>query len=335
MRDIYFDENYGKLYEKIENGKAEIFKLETENGTIINQFIKREIPLMVDGVRYYDTITPYGYGGPCIEKCVNKKELLKEYKVQFGEYVKRNNIVAEFVRFHPIYKNYKDFKDICNAEFNRYTLATNIKDYDNPVRDEFSKGMKKNIRRFLNKGVSPKVVDNPTDKDMAEFVRLYYLNMERLKAEEYYFFEKEHFDEIQRVFKGRYILAQAALDEKVIATNLCFVTDGNVHEYLAGADPDYVCLSPSCVLQYGVALWAKEKGINYVHYGGGLSASENDSLYIYKSKFAKNTKFEFWVGKKVWNNNVYNKLCQKTGVSENESFFPAYRKNMQELKIPN
>ncbi len=84
-----------------------------------------------------------------------------------------------------------------------------------------------------------------------------------------------------------------------------------------------------------VEQWAKEKGINYVHYGGGLSASENDSLYIYKSKFAKNTKFEFWVGKKVWNNNIYNKLCQKTGVSENESFFPAYRKNMQELKIPN
>ena len=36
MKDIYFDENYGKIYEKVEHGEAVVFKCKTENGEIIN-----------------------------------------------------------------------------------------------------------------------------------------------------------------------------------------------------------------------------------------------------------------------------------------------------------
>ena len=52
MNDIYFDRNYGKLYEKIENGKVVIYKLKTSNGIITNQFIKREIPIEIDNHKY-------------------------------------------------------------------------------------------------------------------------------------------------------------------------------------------------------------------------------------------------------------------------------------------
>ena len=38
-KDIYFDINYGKLYETMENGKAEIFEYEDDNGKVSNQFI--------------------------------------------------------------------------------------------------------------------------------------------------------------------------------------------------------------------------------------------------------------------------------------------------------
>ena len=44
-KDIYFEENYGKLYEETENGKTEIFKYEDANGIITNQFIKRIITI--------------------------------------------------------------------------------------------------------------------------------------------------------------------------------------------------------------------------------------------------------------------------------------------------
>ena len=61
MKDLYFDNNYGKLYEKAENGRQEIFKFEDENGVISNQFIKREVPYKVDG----KTVYAIGYSGYC------------------------------------------------------------------------------------------------------------------------------------------------------------------------------------------------------------------------------------------------------------------------------
>ena len=88
-KDLYFDENYGKLYENTENGKAEIFKYEDENGVVSNQFIKRNIPMIQD---YYDIVTPYGYGGPIIEESKNKEILLQNYNEAFKRYCEKNNI---------------------------------------------------------------------------------------------------------------------------------------------------------------------------------------------------------------------------------------------------
>lgn len=328
MKDVYFDENYGKLYEKVEHGEAIIFKCETKNGTIINQFIKREIPLKLGGKTYFDIVTPYGYGGPYIENVIDKEELLNDYEREFTKYCLDNNIVAEFVRFHPIYKNYEDFKEIYNASFNRYTLATNIKDYVDPVQSEFSKHTRKTIRSILNDGISFRMVEKPTDEDMEEFKRIYYLNMERKEAEEYYFFDNEYFQNISKYFCDKFVIAEAIYKDKVVAAGLYFITDGNIHAHLSGTDTEYLHLSPAYILKYGTAIWAKEKGYSYIHYGGGTNAALDNPLYMFKCKFAQNTKLEFWIGKKIWNNQIYNRLCDMAGISKEENYFPAYRKGI-------
>ena len=58
---------------------------------------------------------------------------------------------------------------------------------------------------------------------------------------------------------------------------------------------------------------------------GGRSNSSKDNLYLFKRQFGKNTEFDFYIGKKVWNNKIYNKICKIMGVCEDEDFFPAYR----------
>ena len=63
-----------------------------------------------------------------------------------------------------------------------------------------------------------------------------------------------------------------------------------------------------------------------IHHGGGRSSSEEDNLYKFKKQFAKNTKFDFYLGKKIWNKEIYNKLCNEVKVSKDEEYFPAYRK---------
>ena len=324
--DFYFDKNYGKLYEKIENGKAQIFTIENEYGKISNQFLIREIPDKINQNIYYDIVTPYGYGGPIIESLTgNKETLLETYENEFAKYCIENNIVSEFVRFHPIVKNYIDFKEIYNAIYMRKTLGTYLEKYDDPVQEEFSKSCKKTIRQVLKNGVSYRIIEKPDN--LREFKRVYYLNMERKNATEYYFFDDEYFDNIIKYYQNNVIVVEAIYDEKIIASGLYFVYKGVIHVHLSGTDTEYLNLSPAYILKYATVVWGKEHGYKVIHYGGGLSNSEEDSLYLFKRKFAQKTDFDFYIGKKIWNEEIYSKLCEIKNVDKNEPFFPAYRKH--------
>ena len=324
--DIYFESNYGKLYEKVENGVAEKFEYEDENGKISNQFIIREIPLKIDENKYYDIVTPYGYGGPVIEnvKKNKKEELLENYEKKFTEYCKEHNIVSEFVRFHPIVNNANDFKEMYKAQCIRKTLGTNLKDFDDPVLAEFSKSCRKNIRQAMKKGITFKVTKEP--QDLSVFKKVYYSTMDRNHATDYYYFDDDYFNGILKYFGDNIILVEAIYEEKTIACGLYFIYDKIIHIHLSGTLNEYLYLSPAYMLRYGVTLWGKENGYELIHHGGGRSNSEEDSLFKFKKQFAKNTEFDFCVGKKVWNQEIYYEMCKKRNVSTDEEFFPAYRK---------
>lgn len=322
--DLYFDENYGKLYEKIENGKAEIFEFESENGKISNQFIIREIPEKIDGKTYYDIVTPYGYGGPIIKEIKGDKDkLLVEFEDSFSNYCLKNDIVSEFVRFHPIVANALDFEKIYHPTYMRKTLGTNLEKYENPFQSEFSKSCRKTVRQVLKSGVTYRITEKP--ENLEDFKRVYYLNMDRKNAIDYYYFDDEYFENIKKYYKNNIILVEALYEEKVVAAGLYFIYNGIIHVHLSGTDTKYLYLSPAYILKYATTIWGKENGYKLIHYGGGLSNSEEDSLYLFKRKFAQNTDFDFYIGKKIWNKEVYDKLCKMKNVKD-DGFFPAYRK---------
>ena len=136
--DIYFNTNYGKLYEKIENGVCKEFKLECDYGIVRNIFIQREIPI---ASKYNDIVTPYGYGGPIViaDSINDRKQLINKYHEKFSQYCRDNNIVSEFVRFHPIINNVEGFDSIYKVENIRKTVGTNLKDYDDQFKVSFLK----------------------------------------------------------------------------------------------------------------------------------------------------------------------------------------------------
>lgn len=325
MTDIYFDENYYKLYEDVEKGKGQIYKCKTKNGEIVNQFIKREIPIKINGKTYYDIVTPYGYGGPYIKESIDKEGLLEDYKKDFSEYCKENNIVSEFVRFHPLYNNAKDFKEIYNSTFNRHTLGTNLK-YEDPIKEEFGKSCRKNIKRKLKNGMTYKITENPTD--FKNFKECYYSTMDRNEAGDYYYFDDKYFENIEKYFKNNTIVIEIIYENKVIAAGIYFISDNNIHVHLSGTKIEYIKLSPAYILRYAVTIWGKENGYNVIHHGGGRTSSEEDALYKFKEQFARKTKFDFYLGKKIFNQKIYDKLCESTNTDKNEDYFPAYRKNI-------
>ena len=323
--DFYFDKNYGKLYEKIENGKTQIFNIENEYGKISNQFLIREIPEKIDGKMYYDIVTPYGYGGPIIESStVNKEKLLECYENEFTKYCLENNIVSEFVRFHPIIKNYIDFEKMYNPIYMRKTLITKLDEQD-LIQNQFGKSARKNIRQALNKGVTYKIIEKPTD--ISIFKDIYYSTMDRNNAIDYYYFDDEYFNNVVKYYQNNLILIEVIYEESIIAAGIYFAYNDCIHIHLSGTKSEYLYLSPAYILRYAVCMWGIENGYKLVHHGGGRSNNLDDNLYLFKKNFAKLYDADFYIGKKIWNEIIYNKLCEIKKVDKNEPFFPAYRKN--------
>ena len=323
--DIYFSDNYGKLYEKAENGKNIVWYYEGKEGVVKHQFLIRKIPTSSSSLDLYDIVTPYGYGGPLIIKVnsgYSPAELVSAFEGKFKEYCLENHIVSEFVRFHPIFGNADDFADIYNSECIRKTLGTNLKDFDDPVAGEFSKSCRKNIRKAINNGVSWRVTLNPSKID--SFKEIYFSTMNRNSATQYYYFNDEYFADCIKYFNQNILYVEALYEEKIIAAGLYFVYDKTIHIHLSGTLSEYLYLSPAYILRYAVTLWGKENGYNLIHHGGGRSNADDDSLFLFKKQFAKNTEFDFKIGKKIWDEEKYNMLCELNNINNTE-FFPAYR----------
>ncbi len=327
MSDIYFEQGYGKLYENHEGGTCEIFEFNNAVGSVYHMFIKRLIPITVNGSPYYDIVTPYGYGGPLIKECKKgfEDKLVNEFMKQFESYCNDNNIVSEFIRYHPVIGNVKEFKNYYNVTYIRNTVGTNLAEFEDPVQAEFSKSCRKDVRRALKKGVSYKVLEKP--KDVSEFQKFYYSTMKRNKASEYYYFDEEYFNRCVEQFSDHLLLVQAIYEEQPIAMGFYFIYDRTIHMHLSGTLSEFLHLSPAYILKYGVTLWGKEKGYELIHHGGGRTNDPEDSLYKFKKQFGKNTEFMFYVGKKIWNTDIYRQLCQMKNVEEDMEFFPAYRYN--------
>lgn len=325
LRDLYFDENYGRLYEEIENGTCEVYQFHHPLGTIRHMFIKREIPIKLNGRTYYDIVTPYGYGGPLIEECSqdDKKILVEEFREAFQQYCEEHDIVSEFIRFQPVINNAQDFETCYDVVYIRNTVGTNLKEYDDPVQKEFSKSTRKNIRKALEAGVEFNVIMGPDD--FKEFKDIYHETMARNQADTYYYFDDVYFERLIDYFGENMLLVEAVYEGQTIGMGLNFVYDNMIHTHLSGTLNDFRHLSPAYILQYALVVWGKENGVDLIHDGGGRTNSLDDKLYLFKKQFGKNTGFKFYIGKKIWHPEIYKELCEAVDVEADLEYFPAYR----------
>lgn len=321
--DIYFTREWGEVNKLIEPGEPYEYVYRSDAGCIRNLFIQRKIDQLVDGEQYYDIASPYGYGGPYIEECTEgrKEQLLSEYKAAFGQFCKENRIVSEFVRFHPIADNGKDFSQIYGAECIRRTVGTSLEGAD-PVAEEFSKSARKYVRRAIKDGVEWRVTQGPDD--VSAFADIYYSTMDRDNARDFYYFPRQYFEKCLELFGNQILFVEAVFQGKTIAAGFYLLSGDTIHAHLSGTLKEYLYMSPAYIIKYATVLWGKEHGYKRVHYGGGTSNSLEDPLFVFKSKFTKDTFFDFYIGRVVWNQPVYDKLVEMTGKNDS-AFFPKYR----------
>lgn len=325
MKDIYFEKDYARLYEKIENGICEEYIFQHELGVVQHLFIKRKIPIEQEGEEFYDLVTPYGYGGPRIVsgRDEDRAGLAAAFQQAFREYCLEKNIVSESVRFHPILKNHLDFSSCYELSFKRNTIQTRLAGIDDPILTEYSASCRRDIRHGLKAGVKYRVIDHP--ESLKDFKELYTSTMQRNDAQAIYYFNEEYFQNCIDWLNDYLVLVEVKYEDTIIGMSLNFVCGDFIHVHLTGTRQEFHQLAPAYILQYALVLWGKEQGKQLIHHGGGRTGEANDKLYLFKKKFGRNEELKYFIGQKIWNQAAYERLCEAVSAPLDTKRFPAYR----------
>ncbi|WP_035052412.1 GNAT family N-acetyltransferase [Carnobacterium pleistocenium] len=320
--EINFTEPYGRLYETIEDGELKIFNFENDYGKVKNMFIKRKIPLDLENKVFFDIVTPYGYGGPVIQETSDEKKLLEGYFKAFSNYCQKNDIITEFIRF-DLFEN----TQVRDYFYGDVTLVGKniVRDLNLPTTKDIRKNILRNAESARKSGI--KIILDETGEYIDDFLEVYYSTMKRTGAEDYYYFDKAFFEQIHDTMKDQFIYLHAVLDGKVISTALVLLGKERSFGFLAGTIGDYYSYHPEALVELTTIQWLKDKGLTKYIIGGGHKGE--DGIYLHKKGYARNGDHLFYVGKKIHDPIINEKLInlrKSFGNFDTEnSFFPKYR----------
>lgn len=319
--DVYYLSGYVKAFQIHGDGAPQLFYYETEELRAIYVYMKRDTA--IEG--YYDSVTPYGYGGVLFEgdvSEVNLQAFWKEYVAKMRE----EGIVDNFIRYHPVLANAIHMKTISTVIDLGKTVAFDLSSEDVIWNNIISKN-RNMIRKAEKNGIE---IHHGKDMELfKDFKRIYNATMEKDHAEEYYFFEDEFYESIHRDLHDNYEMFYAVLNGEIIAMSIMLFANYQMHYHLSGSMLEYRNLAPSNLLLYKAALWGCEHGYKTFHLGGGVGSGE-DNLYKFKAAFNRNSDYQFSIGKEIFDQGKYDELVslrarQDSEFNKESNYFPLYR----------
>ena len=322
--DVYYLSGYLKAFQLHGDGEPLLFYYNEGALRGINIVMKRDIHTdinfsgIIEEGCYFDLATPYGYGGWLVEGIGDINKLLAEYEI----WCFQNNIICEFVRFHPILKNHLILKDYYDVIHLGSTISMEL-DSPNVIWTNITSKGRNMIRKAMKNGLSVYRAQNP--EIYSVFREIYEDTMLKDDADRYYYFEDEFYKSIMEDLKNHsQVFYVTAKNGEIVAASIMIYANGRLNYHLSGSKKEYQNLGLTNLLIYETALWGSENGFSTFHLGGGVGSKE-DGLYLFKKSFNRNEPNPYFIGKKIFNHQIYEKLCAiRTGI-ESTTFFPAYR----------
>ena len=298
QRDIYFTEEYVRLYEN-DQDEAYCAICEDLDQFVILPFLRRRIG------QYYDFETAYGYGGP-ISNSKSKQWIIAALK-EIEKCFRDERYICGFVRFHPLIKNVEYCRDVIDCVLDRKTIVVDLQESIDDIWGKQISSKNRNMIRKAQKNDLQFGADYNFDYK-EEFIRLYNNTMSRLNAEEFYHFDDRYYDSFTDYFIGKSFIGTVTYNEKIISSAV-FMMDGHYgHYHLSGSDRDFSSLGANNYLLWNAAIEMKNHNINWFHLGGGSNSNEDNSLYRFKRSFSPNEN-DFYIGKWIFNQSIYDKIC--------------------------
>lgn len=320
--DTYWLSGYVKAFHIHGDGDPFLFYFEGDETRGINVVMKRDVSKderfkgKIEERKYFDFATPYGYGGWIIEGA-GTKELFDAY----SSWLQENEIICEFVRFHPMVKNHegcKGFYEVIQlGEVVHMDLSSPETIWENIIsknRNVIRKAIKNDIRIY--NGRFPEIYE--------KFRVIYNGTMDKDNAEEYYYFKQEFYKSVLEDLPQNAQVFWAEKDGQVIAASIILGANKRINYHLSGSMREFSSLAPTNLLLYQVALWGCANGYRTLYLGGGVGSGE-DSLFKFKRAFYKGELNHFYIGKKIYNKSRYAELLKMRAEIANSGYFPKYR----------
>ena len=320
--DTYWLSGYAKAFKIHGDGEPLLFYYDDGKTRGINVVMKRDVAKderfrgRIPEGQYFDLSTPYGYGGWIIEGD-ETDNLFREYQ----DWMHRNYIICEFVRFHPMVKNHEQcssFYDVVRlGEVVHMDLSSPETIWENIIsknRNVIRKAKKNDVKVY--NGRFPEIFE--------KFRLIYNATMDKDEANAYYYFEEQFYASILEDLPYNSELFWAEKSGKVIAACIILAANGYLNYHLSGSLREYGSLAPTNLILYKVAMWGAANGYRTLYLGGGVGSGE-DGLFKFKRAFYKGDLNRFYIGRKVFDQERYDELTGLRTDIAKEGFFPKYR----------
>lgn len=323
--DVFYLNEYVTAFmnEDKKNGIPILLLYENDSDRAINVVFRRDVADdqkffgKIPQSTYYDLISPYGYGG--FWGNIADYDILNKI---YNDYCVSNGYICEFVRFELFgeYRTYYDGK----TETRTHNVVRNLEIPIDEMWMDFKQKVRKNVKHAQQNNLE--IIIENTDAHLQDFLDIYYSTMDRSNAEDGYYFSKEFYQTLNRM-RDNIMYFHVLHDGKVISTELVIYGAENCYSYLGGTCRDYFDLRPNDFLKYEIIKWAKEKGLKNFVLGGGYGA--DDGIFQYKTCLAPKGIVDFYIGRKVFNEEKYQCLVEIRAAENPEcrdsGYFPKYR----------
>jgi len=329
--DVYYLSAYAKSFQVHRDGEPILIYYETVSLSVISVMMKRDIskePIFQSCLspgKYFDMFTPYGYGGFLFKGDISIDNLLK-FNDSYCTFIKENNIISSFTRFHPQLGN-AEITSLLTPIINLgYTTEMNL-DSEELIWANLTSKNRNMIRKAKKSGI---IIEHAKSELLLdEFIRMYNLTMIANHADEYYFFDKSFYLSIHNDLKDNYEMFYAKIGDKIIAMSIVLFLNNRMHYHLSCSIKEYKNMAPGNLLLYKAACWGCLQGFKTFHLGGGVGSGE-DGLFKFKKSFNRFSKNQFSIGNQIFNHEMYSYLVNLRKKYDNtfnvvSSFFPLYR----------
>lgn len=320
--DVYWLSGYVKAFQIHGDGEPLLFLYDDGSTHGINVVMKRDIADdarfkgKIEKGKYFDFASPYGYGGWIIEG-KDKKGLFEAYE----KWLRKQGIISEFMRFHPMIKNHKACSDF--YEVIRLGEVVHL-DLSSPetIWSNITSKNRNMIRKALKNGVE--IYNGRFPEIYEKFRGIYNGTMDKDEADDYYYFGERFYRSVLEDLPQNAQVFWAEKDGQVIAASIMLAENGRMNYHLSGSLREFYSLAPTNLLLYKAALWGHANGCHTLYLGGGVGSGE-DNLFKFKRSFYKGDLNHFYIGKKIFDQEKYDKLIGVRDNISNLGFFPEYR----------